>query len=99
LEGGHPRTIPPKFGGNRTKDVEVGPDRWTDERTDRPIPIYLPPSPQTMFAGGITTEPPIHTFNLNLWLAIHWNSMKLMYSLEEQKNCEEIIHTINNIII
>jgi hypothetical protein len=19
-----------KFGGNRTKDVEVGPDRWTD---------------------------------------------------------------------
>ena len=44
-----------KFGGNRTKDVEVGPDRWTDERTDRPIPIY--PPPQTMFAGGITTEP------------------------------------------
>ena len=34
-----------KFGGNRTKDVEVGPDRWTD----RPIPIY----PQTMFAGAI----------------------------------------------
>ena len=28
-----------KFGGNRTKDVEVGPDRWTD----RPIPIYPPP--------------------------------------------------------
>jgi len=35
-----------KFGGNRTKDVDVGPDR----RTDRPIPIY---PPQTMFAGGI----------------------------------------------
>ena len=27
-----------KFGGNRTKDVEVGPNR----QTDRPIPIYLP---------------------------------------------------------
>jgi hypothetical protein len=35
-----------KFGGNRTKNVEVGPDR----RTDRPIPIY---PTQTMFAGGI----------------------------------------------
>ena len=32
-----------KFGGNRTKDVEVGPDRQTDS--------YIPP--QTMFAGGI----------------------------------------------
>jgi hypothetical protein len=29
-----------KFGGNRTKDVDVGPDR----RTDRPIPIYPPPN-------------------------------------------------------
>jgi hypothetical protein len=38
-----------KFGGNRTKDVDVGPDRRTDRQTDRPIPIY----PQTMFAGGI----------------------------------------------
>ena len=27
-----------KFGRNRTKYVEVGPDRWTD----RPIPIYPP---------------------------------------------------------
>ena len=29
-----------KFGGNRRKDVEVGPDR----QTDRPIPIYPPPN-------------------------------------------------------
>ena len=36
-----------KFGGNRTKDVEVGPDRETDRQTDSYIP------PQTMFAGGI----------------------------------------------
>ena len=41
--------ISTKFGGNRTKDVEVGLDR----RTDRPIPIY---PPQTMFAGGIKTS-------------------------------------------
>ena len=33
-----------KFGGNRTKDVEVGPDRQTGF-------LYIPP--QTMFAGGI----------------------------------------------
>jgi hypothetical protein len=36
-----------KFGGNQTKDVEVGPDRrtdaQTDRQTDRPIPIYPPP--------------------------------------------------------
>jgi hypothetical protein len=32
-----------KFGGNQTKDVEVGPDRQADS--------YIPP--QTMFAGGI----------------------------------------------
>jgi hypothetical protein len=32
-----------KFGGNRTKDVEVGPDRQTDS--------YIPL--QTMFAEGI----------------------------------------------
>ena len=35
-----------KFGGNRTKDVEVGPDRRTDRQTDRQtdgqIPIYNP---------------------------------------------------------
>ena len=31
-----------KFGGNRTKDVEVGPDRRTDRKTDMPIPIYPP---------------------------------------------------------
>jgi hypothetical protein len=35
-----------KFGGNRTKDVEVGLDGWTDRF------LYTPP-PQTMFAGGI----------------------------------------------
>ena len=29
-----------KFGGNRTKDVEVGPDR----RTDRQADSYIPPS-------------------------------------------------------
>jgi hypothetical protein len=38
-----------KFGGNRTKDVEVGPDRWKDGQTDSYIP------PQTMFVGGIKT--------------------------------------------
>ena len=43
-----------KFGGNWTKDVEVGPDRWTDGQPDRPIPIY--PPPQTMFAGGIKRQ-------------------------------------------
>jgi hypothetical protein len=32
-----------KFGGNRTKDVEVGPDRQANS--------YIPP-PQTMFAAG-----------------------------------------------
>ena len=37
-----------KFGGNRTKDVEVGPDRRTDEQTDR-----LLYTPQTILAGGI----------------------------------------------
>ena len=31
-----------KFGGNRTKDLEVGPDRQTDKQIDRPIPIYPP---------------------------------------------------------
>ena len=33
-----------KFGGNRTKDVEVGPDkrtRWTDEQPDSYIPLKL----------------------------------------------------------
>ena len=45
-----------KFGGNRTKDVEVGPDRWTrwtDGQTDRQIGRFLY-TPQTMFAGTIT---------------------------------------------
>jgi hypothetical protein len=37
-----------KFGGNRTKDVKVGPDKRTDIQADSYIP------PQTMFAGGIT---------------------------------------------
>jgi hypothetical protein len=36
-----------KFGGNRTKDVEVGPDRWTDGQADSYIPL------KTMLAGGI----------------------------------------------
>ena len=40
-----------KFGGNRTKDVEVGPDRRMDRQTDRQADSYIPP--QTMFAGGI----------------------------------------------
>jgi len=43
-----------KFGGNWTKDLEVGPDRrtdgQTDRQTDRPIPIY---PPQTTFVGGV----------------------------------------------
>jgi hypothetical protein len=30
-----------KFGGNRTKDVEVGPDRWTDGQADSFIPLKL----------------------------------------------------------
>jgi hypothetical protein len=33
-----------KFGGNRTKDVEVGPDRWTDRQTDRQTFLYTPPN-------------------------------------------------------
>jgi hypothetical protein len=37
-----------KFGGNRTEDLEVGPDRQTDGQTGRFL--Y---TPQTMFAGGI----------------------------------------------
>jgi hypothetical protein len=37
-----------KVGGNRTKDVKVGPDRRTDIQADSYIP------PQAMFAGGIT---------------------------------------------
>jgi len=31
-----------KFGRNRTKDVEVGPERRTDGQTDRPIIKYPP---------------------------------------------------------
>jgi hypothetical protein len=42
-----------KFGGNRTKDVEVGPDRQTDS--------YIPP--QTMFAGGINMKSLLMTTN------------------------------------
>jgi hypothetical protein len=39
-----------KFGGNQTKDVEVGPDRWTDGQTDRQKDrqtdrfLYTPPN-------------------------------------------------------
>jgi hypothetical protein len=40
-----------KFGENRTKDVEVSPDRRTDRQTDRQANSYIPP--QTMFVGGI----------------------------------------------
>ena len=40
-----------KFGGNRTKDVEVGPDRRTDRQTGRFL--Y---TPQTMFAGDIKSH-------------------------------------------
>ena len=43
-----------KFGGNWTKDVEVGPDRRTDRQTDGQVNSYIPP--QTMFAGGIKTN-------------------------------------------
>ena len=35
-----------KFGGNRTKDVEVGParrTRWTDGQTDRQADSNIPP--------------------------------------------------------
>jgi hypothetical protein len=42
-----------KLGGNRTKDLEVGPGRHTDGRTDRQTDSYIPPPPQTTFAGGI----------------------------------------------
>jgi len=30
-----------KFGGNRTKDLEVGPDRQTDRQADSYIPPKL----------------------------------------------------------
>jgi hypothetical protein len=32
-----------KFGGNRTKDLEVCPDKQTYGQTDRPFPIYTIP--------------------------------------------------------
>ena len=32
-----------KFGGNRTKDVEVGADRRTDRQTDRQADSYIHP--------------------------------------------------------
>jgi hypothetical protein len=45
-----------KFGGNRTKALEVGPSRQTgrrmDRQTDRQTDSYIPP--QTMLVGGIT---------------------------------------------
>jgi hypothetical protein len=45
-----------KFGGNRTKDVEIGPDRRTNGQTDRhtdgQTDRFLYTS-QTMFAGAI----------------------------------------------
>jgi len=53
-----------KFGGNRTKDVEVGPDR----RTDRPIPIY---PTQTMFAGGINVYCIVYSLYCDAKLKLH----------------------------
>ena len=41
-----------KFGGNRTKDVEVGPDRRTDRQTDRHSYIH----PQIIIIIIITTR-------------------------------------------
>ena len=38
-----------KFGGNRTKDLEVGLGKQTDGQTDR----FLYTPPQTTIAGGI----------------------------------------------
>ena len=43
-----------KFGGNRTKDLEVGPDRQTNGQRDRQVDSYIPP--QTTFAGGIIND-------------------------------------------
>jgi len=49
-----------KFGGNRTKDLEVGPDKQTDGQTDRPIPTYTPPHKKKLrLQGGIN----INNFN------------------------------------
>ena len=37
--------------------LSYGPDMmWTDGQTDRVIPIYPPPPPQTLFAGGINID-------------------------------------------
>jgi hypothetical protein len=41
-----------KFGGNRTKDVEVGPDRRTDRQTDRQTDRFLYITPNYV-CGGI----------------------------------------------
>jgi hypothetical protein len=38
-----------KLGGNRTTDLEAGPDRLTDRQTDRQADSYIPP--QATFAG------------------------------------------------
>ena len=64
-----------KFGGNRTKDVEVGPHRQTDRQTSRFL--Y---TPQTMFAGGINmllTEKNICSFLYDVWLYIYNAMIKL----------------------
>jgi hypothetical protein len=44
-----------KLGGNRTKDVEVGPDRQTGRF------LY---TPQTMFAGGIKIQGNLNNSNI-----------------------------------
>ena len=53
-----------KFGGNRTKDVEVGQDGQTDRQTDRPIHIY----PPNYVCGGYKKA----TYNYKLNLIVVW---------------------------
>jgi hypothetical protein len=40
-----------KFGGNRTKDLEVGPDRQTNERTERRTGRFLYTPPKLRLRG------------------------------------------------
>ena len=56
-----------KFGGNRTKDVEVGPDRRTDS--------YIPS--QTMFVGGYNRSSMKTHFTHRLFLK---NTQSSLYS-------------------
>ena len=41
------------FGGNRTIDVEVGPDRRTDGQTDRHTDSYIHPPPPKLCLRGV----------------------------------------------